>query len=186
MAIDVIFFALAVYTFYLGHSKGIITAVFKWVSIAVGLLIALRFSEYTEAPLNVALKLPEAVLPIVAFLLTFGLAMLLVRLFAMLLDKAVDAVELEILNKIAGGLLFAGITTLIYSGLLIFLEKSKILSPEATNGSQFYPYLRQFPSWVASLSGSVVPFIQDIWSSTVEAVDVTKQTIETDSTGAGF
>ena len=186
MVIDVIFFAIAVYTFYLGHSKGIISAFFKWFSVAVGLLIALRFSEYMEAPLKAALDMPEAILPMVAFLLTFGLAMLLVRLFAIFLDKVVDAVELEILNKIGGGLLFAGFATLIYSGLLIFLEKSKILSPEATSGSQFYPYLRHFPSWVASLSGKVAPLIQDMWSSTVEAVDVTKDVIEADSTGKGL
>lgn len=117
-------------------------------------------------------------MPIISFVITFFVVMVLIRLFAGVLESIVDAADLETLNKFAGGVLFSILGLLVYSGILIFLEKSRLLEPNALMDSEFYPYLKALPSKVSAIASKFFPFLDRLWGSTMDAVDNAKDVIQ--------
>jgi uncharacterized membrane protein required for colicin V production len=188
MVIDVIFFGIFVYTFYVGFSRGIIKTVFTAISVAVGLLAAIKLTPFIAISLEAAITASSTIVYILAFILTFFFVMLLFRLIGGLIEGFIDAADLEMLNKFAGGVLFSALGVLVYSGLLIFLKKAGFLTPDAVSTSAFFPYLEIFPSKISSIATRIFPFLDSLWHSTVNVMDNAKDTLEnTDTTNVqGF
>jgi membrane protein required for colicin V production len=188
MIIDVIFFGIFVYTFYVGFSRGIIKTVFTGISVAVGLLAAIKLTPFVAISLEAAITASSTIVYILAFLLTFFFVMLFIRLVAGLLEGIIDKANLEMLNKFAGGILFSALGVLVYSGILIFLKKAQLLTAEATDVSAFFPYLEVFPSKISTIATRIFPFLESLWGSTVDVIDNAKDTLEnTDTTNVqGF
>lgn len=182
MVIDVIFFAVFIYTFYLGFSRGIIQTVFMGLSIFVGFVAALKFSPYMAIFLDQALTAQGPMIPFLAFILTFFAIMLLIRMIASVIENVLDAADLEMLNKFAGGILFSGLGILVYSGILIFFNKAHLFTDGAVSSSAFYPYLEAFPSKVSQIVSKILPFVGEMWDSTVNTMDDAKDYL--DSTNA--
>ena len=99
MVIDVIFFAVLIYTFYVGFSRGIIKTVFVGLSVVVGFVAAMKVSPFMKMFLDQALTAKGVLLPFLAFILTFLFVMVVIRLFAAALENVIDAADLEMLNK---------------------------------------------------------------------------------------
>lgn len=178
MVIDVIFFAVFIYTFHTGFSRGIIKTVFVGVSVMVGFVAALKFSPYLTPFIAQAVNIDGTVLSIVAFVLTFLFVMIVIRLFASVIENAVEAANLELVNKFAGGALFAVVGILVYSGILIFINKAHLLTPETLESSAFYPSLELFPGKIANIAKAVFPFIGDLWDSTVNSMNNAKDALD--------
>lgn len=185
MVIDVIFFAVFIYTFHSGYSRGIIKMVFVAISVMIGFIAALKFSPFAKTFLEQAIKVDGTILSIMAFAITFLFVMLVIRLLASVIENAVDAVNLEVINKFAGGALFAVVGVLVYSGILIFINKAHLLTPEALDSSAFYPSLERFPRKIADIAKMIFPVIGDAWDSTVNTLDNAKDALENvDTTNA--
>lgn len=182
MVIDVIFFAVFIYTFYLGFSRGIIQTVFMGISILVGFVAALKFSPFMATFLDQALTAQGPMIPFLAFILTFFSIMLLIRMIASVIENVLDAADLEMINKFAGGILFSGLGVLVYSGILIFFNKAHLFTEGAVSSSAFYPYLEAFPGKVSEIAARILPFVGDMWDSTVDKMDGAKDYL--DSTNA--
>lgn len=182
MIIDVIFFGIFVYTFYVGFSRGIIKTVFTAISVAIGLLAAIKLTPFVAIPLEAAINASSTIVYILAFILTFFFVMLLFRLIAGLLEGFIDAADLEILNKFAGGILFSALGVLVYSGILIFSKKAGLLTPESVSTSAFFPYLEVFPSKISAIATKIFPFLESLWGSTVDVMDNAKETLENPDT----
>lgn len=178
MIIDVIFFGIFVYTFYVGFSRGIIKTVFTGISVAVGLLVAIKLTPFVASLLEVTLKASTEVVYVVAFILTFLFVMLLFKLLAELIERFIDAADLQVLNKFAGGILFSTLGVLVYSGILIFCKKAQLLTPDSVSTSAFFPYLEVFPAKISSIATKIFPFLESLWGSTVDVIDNTKNTLE--------
>lgn len=185
MVIDVIFFAVFIYTFYLGFSRGIIQTVFMGISIVIGFVAAIKFSPFMGKFLDQALTSQGPMIPFLSFILTFLAIMLLIRMIASVIENVLDAADLEMLNKFAGGILFSGLGILVYSGILIFFNKANLFTEDAVSSSAFYPYLEAFPSKVSELVSRFLPVVGDMWDSTVDTMDNAKDALENfDSTNA--
>lgn len=185
MVIDVILLIVFVYFFYLGFSRGIIRTIFVVISVFLGFAFAMKFSSAAETMLSGVIKANETILPVISFVITFLFVMIIIRLFAGVLEAIVDAADLELLNKFAGGILFCVLGLLVYSGILIFLERTRLLTPEALAASEFYPYLKAFPAKLSSIASKFFPFLDKLWGSTMDAVDNAKDVIQqVDSTNA--
>lgn len=182
MVIDVIFFAVFIYTFYIGFSRGIIQTVFMGISILIGFVAALRFSPYMTTFLDQALTAQGSMIPFLAFVLTFLGVMILIRMIAGLIESVLDAADLEMLNKFAGGILFSSLGILVYSGILIFFNKAHLFTEGAVSSSAFYPYLEAFPGKISEIVSRMLPFVGDMWNSTVDSMDDAKDFL--DSTNA--
>lgn len=187
MVIDVIFFAVFIYTFHTGFSRGIIKTVFVGVSVMVGFVAALKFSPFLVPFIGQAINIEGTVLSITAFAMTFFFVMMVIRLLASVMENVVEAANLELVNKFAGGALFSILGVLVYSGILIFANKAHLLTPETLEASAFYPSLERFPSKVANIAQSIFPFITELWDSTVHSMSNAKDALENvDTTRQGY
>ncbi len=178
MVIDVILFAVFVYTFYIGFSRGIIKTVFIGISIMIGFVAALKFTPLVKVIIAKAFTTEGALVPFIAFIITFLFTMMAIRLFAALLESIVDAADLEMLNKFMGGILFTTLGILVYSGILIFFDKARLLTPEAINASAFYPYLEVFPTKISEIASRLFPFLDAMWNTTIDTMDNARDVLE--------
>lgn len=165
MTIDVIFLVVFVYCFYAGYNRGIIRTVFVFASIVIGFVAASKFTTVMKEILEQTFTISPSIMPFVAFLLTFLLAMILIRLLANVVEQAVDAINLDFINHIAGGVLFCALGILVYSSLLNFVDKARLLSDTAIQESVFYIYLKAFPNQFSDTCTQFLPFISDAWDA---------------------
>ena len=182
MIIDVIFFAVLIYTFYVGFSRGIIKTVFVGISVVIGFVAALKFTPIVKTLIEEGFTTNGPLVPFIAFILIFFGVMIIIRLFSALLENVVDAADLEVLNKFMGGILFGGLGILVYSGLLIFFDKARLLTPEAIKASAFFPYLEVFPSKISALATKIFPILDTMWNTTIDAMDNAKDTFQPSDT----
>ena len=146
-------------------------------------MAALKFTPITKVFVERILMMSNVLVPFIAFVLTFLAVMVFIRLLATLLEKFIDAADLEMLNKFAGGILSSALAVLIYSGILIFFNKASLLTAETVSSSAFYPYLETFPATISRIASKLLPFFSSMWDTTVNTMDNTKTILE-DTTNA--
>lgn len=170
MVIDIIFATAAIWGFYLGFSRGIIKTIFTILSVVFGLMIAFRFGPDITALLERTVS-DNALMFIAGFLLTFVLTMVGIRLFANFLESALESANINFINQIIGGFFMAGLIVLVYSMLLWFGDRSRLIEDATKAESVSYAYLEQYPEQVWKWSGKARPVIEDFWDHSLEFMD---------------
>lgn len=170
MVIDIIFAAAAIWGFYLGFSRGIIKTIFTILSVVFGLMIAFRFGPDITVLLERTVS-DNALMFIAGFLLTFVLTMVGIRLFANFLEGALESANINFINQIIGGFFMAGLIVLVYSMLIWFGDRSRLIEDATKAESISYAYLEQYPEQVWKWSGKARPVIEDFWDHSLEFMD---------------
>jgi len=164
MLIDIIFAALLLMAIIKGYSKGLIVAVFSVIALIVGLAAALKLSAVTANWLKGTVHVAAKWLPILAFIIVFVVAVLLVRLGAKALEKISELAWLGWVNKLGGILLYLVLYTLLYSVALFYLNKIHLLEPAAIASSKTYHYILPWAPWVTEEMGKWIPVFKNIFS----------------------
>ncbi len=99
LLIDLLCLLGLVYGFYKGFSNGLWVSIASFISLIVGLIGAIKFSTILKDFLGWETKM----LPLIAFVLTFLLVIVLVHLLAKTLTQLSKAVFLGGLNRVFGG-----------------------------------------------------------------------------------
>lgn len=172
MFIDLMFFASLGYGMYLGFSKGIIDTVFTVLSYIVGVMVAMKFTPATNMFLKTSFG-NHALMPIIAIVVTFIGAMMIIRMGAKVLEGALQSADLNMINRAAGAVLLGGLAVLFYTGILSFLSSSHMLTIEAQNQSFLYNrYLVDFPEQSFGLMKKFVfPMFKSFWTYLIEVLD---------------
>jgi len=155
---------------YLGFSRGIISTIFTIVSIVFGLMMAFRFGPQATSLLERTLS-DNALMFIAGFLITFVGTMFIIRLFARALEGALQAANINFINRLIGGMFLSTLMILLYSVLLWFGDRSHLINDEAKRQSQTYEYLEQFPTYVWEWGGELKPILEDFWQHSIEFMD---------------
>ncbi len=171
MIIDIIFAILAGYGFYLGFSRGIIQTVFTILSVAFGLMAGFRFGPQTTKFLETVFNDNNPLWFIAGFLLSFVLTMVIIRLFARGVEGILQSANINIINKVAGGALLAGLMILMYSMILWFGEKSHLIDDTTKSQSLTYDYLEEFPNTVWALGERIRPTFVEFWDHSIDFMD---------------
>jgi membrane protein required for colicin V production len=171
MTIDVIFLIVAGWGFYQGYSRGIIKTVFTVFSVIFGLMVAFKFAPAATRFIETAFSSTSPFNFALGFLLAFVLAMIIIRMAAQFFEKTMQAANIAVLNKFAGGVLLCSLYTLVYSLLLWFADKSHIITPENSAQSMTYNQLRAFPSKMKGVYEFIKPGFQDFWHESVRFID---------------
>lgn len=136
---------LFILTFLIGVIKGLrnglVMAIFAIIGWALGLYAALKFSDLAAEFLKDYLPVGPRWLSIIAFIVVFILVSLLVSLGGKIVEKTVDIAMLGWLNRIGGIFFYIVLYTLIFSVIIYFAHKVKLLSDEATSSSKVYSVL---------------------------------------------
>lgn len=163
MLLDIVFAVVLVLAVIKGYQRGLIVGLFSLVSVIIGLAAAVKLSAAVAGYIGEAVKVSEEWLPVIAFALVFIAVVVLIRLGANAIEKAIEVVMLGWLNKLAGILLYVIIYTLVFSVLLFYAEQMKLIQPATIEKSVTYSYVQPWGPKVIDGLGSVIPFFKDMF-----------------------
>jgi membrane protein required for colicin V production len=140
--IDILFLTMMVLAVFKGLRNGLIVAVFSIVAWILGLIAALKFSDLAAEYLKGSFNMSERTLSIVSFILVFFVVVIIVNLGARLIEKSVELALLGWVNRIGGIFFYVLLYALIFSVVIYFAERAKLLSEEALAASRVYPWVK--------------------------------------------
>lgn len=164
MLIDLILVVLLLVAAFKGYQKGFIIAIFSVLAFIIGLAAALKLStvaaDYLADSVNVSAKW----LPFLAFAIVFFAVILLVRMGAKLIEKALQAALLGWLNRIAGIALYAVLYLVILSIFIFYAEKLQLLQPATIESSQSYVFVQPWGPKVMDSFGKLIPIFKNMFT----------------------
>lgn len=179
MVIDIVCLIFLAYGFWIGYSRGIIATVLTLVSYVFGILAAMKFGPIAAEMLYSAFPaLTSAGSFLVGVVLLFFLTLMFFRIVARGLTSFLKSVDINIVNQILGGVLSGLFFTFIFSGLVYFGDRSRIISDEAKADSITYPVLAQMPDIVIEQGKSLYPVFRDFYDKAVDAMDRLRDNVE--------
>ena len=149
-----------------GARKGFIISLASLIALALGIYIAVNFSNYLDSVLIENLNPSRKWLPILSFTITFLVVVIVVMIIAKALEKVVDLVGMGILNHIAGGIL-GFIKGILFVSVLAFIISSydpngKLLKPKDKKESMIYGYVDRVFPFLLKLVGGEIRFPAEI------------------------
>lgn len=163
MIIDVITLILVIIAFFKGVRKGLIVAVFSFFGFMIGLAAALKLSTVAAGYLSSNANVSHQWLPVLAFLVVFIIAVLLVRIGAKLIEGAARVAMLGWLNRLGGILFFVLIYLFIFSTFLFYTVQLHIIKPETTEASVTYPIVKPIAPVIMDAMGTILPFFKNMF-----------------------
>lgn len=155
-----------------GFSRGIIKTIFTLLSIALGIMAAIRFAPAMTNFLKDIFNEHSPLMFIAGLLLSFTITMLFIRLLARGLEGMLQTANINIINQVAGGALVGATSILVYSVLLNFIVMSSSQGEaEMTEGSSTYVYLKEYPAVVWNVAGELREPVQKFWSYAIDMMD---------------
>jgi membrane protein required for colicin V production len=142
MLIDLIFLAMMAIAVFKGIKNGLVVAIFSIVGWILGIYAAFRFADVAAGYLKGTLDMSPKTLYILSFIIVFLIVMLLVHLGAKLVEKTVELAFMGWLNRIGGIFFYVLLYTLIFSVMIFFADKFKLLSDETIAASRVYPWVK--------------------------------------------
>ncbi|HRE39130.1 MAG TPA: CvpA family protein [Chitinophagaceae bacterium] len=163
MLLDIVFAVVMVLAIIKGYQRGLVVGLFSLVSVIIGLAAAVKLSAAVAGYIGEAVKVSEEWLPVIAFAVVFIVVVILIRLGANAIEKAVEVVMLGWLNKLAGILLYVTIYTIVFSVLLFYAEQIKLIQPATIEKSLTYSYIQPWGPKVIDGLGSLIPFFKNMF-----------------------
>ena len=172
MVIDIICLVFLAYGFWVGYSRGIISTVLSLVSYVFGILAAMKFGPIAaEMIFNAFPAVTSAGAFLLGVVLLFFLTLVLFRILARGLTGALESVNINFINQILGGVLSGLFFTFIFSGLVYFGDRSRIITDEVRADSITYPALSRMPDLVIDNARAIFPIFYDFYDQAVDAMD---------------
>jgi membrane protein required for colicin V production len=138
---DIIVGILLILAAFKGLKNGLIKELAGLTALILGIILAVQFSGAMAQFLSGFFH--SGHMPIIAFIITFALVVIVVHLVAQLLHTLINAVALGIFNRILGlvfGVIKAGfIISILLLGLQVFGLESSVVTPKEQQRSKLYP-----------------------------------------------
>src|SRR5687767_7585715 len=142
MLIDILFLGMMAIAVFKGLRNGLIVAVFSIVGWILGIIAAFRFADVAAGYLKGSVNLSPRILYILSFIIVFLLVMLLVNLGAKLVEKTVELALLGWVNRLGGVFFYVLLYALIFSVMIYFAERVKLISDQTIAASRVYPWVK--------------------------------------------
>ncbi len=179
MVLDIMFIIFGVAGFAMGFSRGIISTVFTIFSYFFGVMVAIKFSEGMTKFLQTTFNDDSSLYYIAGLLLSFVLAMFLIRMIARGLEGILKAGNVNMINQLFGGALLSAVMIVFYSFLAQFGNEAKMIEEKTKRESITYQYVEIIPAKALEGVGVVTPLFKEMWNNTMDVLDnVKSQSIE--------
>jgi membrane protein required for colicin V production len=140
--IDAVIIAILILAIIRGFTNGLVKEVASLAALILGIWGAIRFSTFTAEKLYDYFDMTGRYVGIIAFLITFGIIVVIIHFIGILADKVVDAVSLGFLNRILGIAFGVVKSVLLLSVLFVVLNaidaRRPFLPKDKIEGSIFY------------------------------------------------
>ena len=142
MLIDVLFLGMMVIAVFKGIRNGLIVAIFSIVGWILGIFAAFRFADVAAGYLKGSINMSAKTLYILSFIIVFLVVMLIVHLGAKLVEKTVELALMGWVNRLGGIFFYVLLYTLIFSVMIFFAGKVKLINDETIAASRVYPLVK--------------------------------------------
>lgn len=157
MWIDIVFVIALIIAVVKGAMRGIVMALFSLAGWFIGLAAALKLSAVVAVYLQEHTDINARWLPLVAFVLVFVIAVLLVQWAGKAVENLFDFTLLGWVNRLGGALLYTGMYALLGSILLFYADKMDLISPETLSSSRAYALTAGIAPALIEGLGTVIP-----------------------------
>jgi membrane protein required for colicin V production len=171
MVIDIICITLLLAFFVRGYSKGIVIAIFSLVALVLGVICALKLSASLASYLFTKGWVSSGWAQIISYALLFVAVVWLVRWGGNTLQRLLEKMSLGLINRIAGGLLYAFVGAFIWSSFLWLGNQVHAIAPETLVASKTYQYITPIAPWVVAHVSEILPFAKSIFSDLEQFFD---------------
>ena len=164
--LDFIILTIAALLVINGVRKGFIISLASLIALALGIYLAVNFSNYLDSVLMEHLKPSRKWLPVLSFTITFLAVVIIVMIIAKALEKVVDLVGMGILNHIFGGI-FGLVKAILLVSVLAFIISSydpneKLIRQKDKKESMLYGYVDKVFPFMLKLAGGEIRFPADV------------------------
>jgi len=140
--IDLIIVVILILSMVMGFINGLVKEVASLAALILGIWGAIRFSSFTAEKLYDYFDMTGQYVGIIAFLVTFGLIVVMIHFIGILADKIVTAVALSFVNRLLGiafGLFKSVLIMSVFFVILNAIDARKPFLPKETiEASKFY------------------------------------------------
>lgn len=163
MIIDVVVAAILLMAIVKGYQRGLIIALFSVLAFIAGIAAALKLSSTVAVWLGQSTNLGARWLPFVSFCVVFLGVVVLVRLGASFIEKAVKLVLLGWLNKMLGILLYLFLYAVILSVFLFYAQKLHVFSDTTINESVTFNHIAPWGPGIINGLGVLLPLFKNMF-----------------------
>lgn len=176
MILDVIVLLFVIYGFYKGIREGFFVSVAAFLSFMIGVIAALKFSNIIKSYMYLRFSWDSTFMSIVAFVVTFSLAIFFVHLVAKIVTKIINVMYLGLFNRLLGGL-FEVLRVLLFACILLSLfEKFNMtyifITQEALQSSRFYVF---YTSVAQDILPSLFHLVDTLFDKSVDVIKDIKE-----------
>lgn len=141
ITIDIVITIFLAIFFILGFRKGIISEIFTFLGFFIAIIGAMSLTHYLIQKLHIAPG--TGIVPYVAYFIVFIAIFIIVSMAGRLIEKIIKVVQLNLFNRIGGGIL--GLFKVIFLVSLIFWLSSQVKFIPSTKLEQsvYYKPFRQ-------------------------------------------
>jgi membrane protein required for colicin V production len=140
--IDAVIVVILILSLVTGFTNGLVKEVASLAALILGIWGAIRFSAFTAEKLYDYFDMTGRYVGIIAFLITFGIIVVIIHFIGILADKVVTAASLGFVNRILGivfGLLKSVLIMSVFFVILNAIDARKPFLPkEKIEQSRFY------------------------------------------------
>jgi len=170
MGLDIIVVLIVAFGFYAGFSRGLVKTAFDTMSLLIGILAAMRLSTYTIDILESMFNISPKFTVLIGLVVTFIVVMAAVRFVGRRIEDILEAANINIINKLAGGVLQGAFFAFLLSMLIWALGNYNVMKESTKENSVTYPYLEPLPEVGKSVFLAAKPIFQDFWDNMVRAM----------------
>lgn len=163
MIIDVILVFLMILAVIKGYRNGFVVAIFSFLGIFIGLAAALKLSTLVAGWLKDSTNIAAAWLPFLSFILIMIAVILLVRLGALFIQTAMEAVLMGWINKLSGVVLYAALYLTLFSVVLFYAEKIHWIKPDTFTASHTFRYIQPWGPKAIEWFGAIIPWFKGMF-----------------------
>jgi len=169
--LDIIVVLVVAFGFFAGFSRGLVKTVFDTASLFIGILAAMKLSPVVIEVIENMVNISPEISYLLGLVITFILVMAIIRFIGRRVEDVLQAANINIINKLAGGALQGAFFAFCISIAIHTLAKYDVMKPETKTTSVTYPYLEPLPEFGKSLFASAKPIFQDFWRKTDEVLE---------------
>lgn len=140
--LDMLFAAMMIAAIIKGLRNGLVVAIFSIVGWLAGLYAAVKFSDTVAEWIRSQGNIDPKWLTILSFIIVFFGVTFLIGLGAKIISKSLDIALMGWLNKLGGIFFYVLLYTLIFSVIIYFADKVKLISEDTIASSRVYPVLQ--------------------------------------------
>ncbi|MEI6049007.1 MAG: CvpA family protein [Bacteroidota bacterium] len=156
--IDATIVVILILSLVMGFINGLVKEVASLAALILGIWGAIKFAGFTAEKLYDYFNMTGHYVGVIAFLVTFGIIVIVIHFVGILADKIINAASLGFINRILGivfGLLKSVLIMSVFFSVLNAIDASRSFLPKKTiEESRFY-------NPISDIAPAIFPIIRD-------------------------